>query len=329
MRKIFSLAFLLLLTIFSTSIFGAADWKGPKLNGPPSGANMLGNGPDSSKIKTKYLEVPYVEKGVESQKLDIYIPNEGKGPFPVIIAIHGGAFFGGDKYDAQLDGPFEGVQRGYAVVSINYRLSPEAKWPAQINDVKAAIKFLRVNAKKYNLNSDKFGIWGTSAGGNLAALAGVTPGVTELEDVSLGNIGVSTKIQAVVTLFPAIDFLKMDEQWEEVHMNGEKHSTIDSFESYLMREQITKIPDLVKATNPENYVNPFSPPHFIQSGTLDETLPCVQAKNYADKLRTVLPSDKVQFEYLVGAKHGHGQKDFFESQANQEKIFKFLDKYLK
>jgi len=83
-----------------------------------------------------------------SQKLDVYLP-EGNGPFPVILSIHGGAFKGGDKRDGQLTPMLEGLKRGYAVVSINYRLSPEAIFPAQIFDVKAAVRWIRANAKQY------------------------------------------------------------------------------------------------------------------------------------------------------------------------------------
>ena len=99
---------------------------------------------------------------------------------------------------------------GYAVASINYRLSGEAKYPAQINDAKAAVRFLRANAAQYKLNPDKFAAFGASAGGNLAALLGTTCGVKELEGEDLGNAGVSSCVQAVVDWFGPIDFLAMD-----------------------------------------------------------------------------------------------------------------------
>ena len=94
-----------------------------------------------------------------AQKLDIYLPEVGDGPFPVIVQIHGGAFRMGDKGDAQVNPSLEGLTHGYAVVSINYRLSGEAIFPAQIQDVKAAIRSLRANAKKYKLNPDKIATW--------------------------------------------------------------------------------------------------------------------------------------------------------------------------
>jgi acetyl esterase/lipase len=108
----------------------------------------------------------------ETQKLDIYLPNEGKAPFPVIIAFHGGGFYEGNKSKEYMTPMLQGLNHGYAVVTVDYRLSDEAKFPAAINDAKAAIRFIKVNAAKYDSNPNKIVLWGSSAGGNLAALAG-------------------------------------------------------------------------------------------------------------------------------------------------------------
>jgi acetyl esterase/lipase len=93
-------------------------------------------------IKRKFLDIPYAPLS-PSQRLDIYLPNEGDGPFPVIVAIHGGAFMGCDKADMQVLPMLEGLKRGYAVVSINYRMSGEAKFPALVQDAKAAVRWVR------------------------------------------------------------------------------------------------------------------------------------------------------------------------------------------
>lgn len=110
----------------------------------------------------------------ERQKLDIYLPSVDEGPFPVIVHIHGGAFKMGNKRDEQLTSILLGLKRGYAIVSVNYRLSQEAKFPAAVEDVKAAIRFIKANAKKYQLNPNKIAVWGGSAGGHLSAMVGVT-----------------------------------------------------------------------------------------------------------------------------------------------------------
>lgn len=284
----------------------------------------LSNNADTSWIHKKYINIAY---GYESpsEKLDIYYPNEGKGPFPVIISIHGGAFKFGDKADSMLNPMLEGVKRGYVVISINYRLSGEAKWPAQINDVKAAIKFIRVNAKKLNIEPDKIAVWGGSAGGNLAALAGTSADVKSLEDPNLGHADVSSKVQAVVDWFGPINFLTMDKQWEVIGIDGQKHSDANSFESQLMGQKITDIPQLVESANPEEYITGDEPPFYIQNGTADKVIPAIQGEEFAQTLKAK-SKNAVIFEYLEGAGHGDPA---FESKQNLDKIFAFLDKYLK
>lgn len=161
----------------------------------PGGAGEGMGGPsqlDTSSIKTKYLNVSYAGQS-DTQKLDIYLPNEGNGPFPVIVAIHGGGFLMGSRTGGDLKAMLEGVNRGYAVVCVEYRLSSEAPFPAAVNDVKAAIRFIRSNAAKYNLNPDKIATWGDSAGGNLTSIAGTTGGTNDLYDSSLGYANVSDK----------------------------------------------------------------------------------------------------------------------------------------
>ena len=154
---------------------------------------------DVSGIKTKYIDLPYATLS-ESQKLDIYLP-DGKGPFPVILSIHGGGFMVGDKGDGQVEPMLRGLKQGYAVVAINYRLSGEAIWPAQIYDCKAAVRWIKANAQKYNLDADHIVAWGGSAGGHLSSLLGTSAGVEKLEGAELGNAGQSSRIQAVIDWF--------------------------------------------------------------------------------------------------------------------------------
>ena len=209
-----------LITLTISSLFGAttaladvnmpADWHGRKIQGPPPGPNGCGEAPDTSRITHKYLDVSYA-KASKSEKMDIFLPEQWKLKYPVIINVHGGAFFGCDKTDNQLVPALYGLQKGYAVANINYRLSPEAAWPAQINDVKAAIKFVRANAKKYNFDPDNIILIGGSAGGNLVALAGVSGDVKALEDPALGYPDVSAKVQAVIAWYPALFPLRVGE----------------------------------------------------------------------------------------------------------------------
>lgn len=276
-------------------------------------------------IKRKWLDVAYATKS-PAQKLDIYIPDEGEGPFPVILSIHGGAFKSGDKGDGQVIPMLEGLKRGYAVVSINYRLSGEAIWPAQIQDVKAAIRWIRANSKQYKLNSEKIAAWGGSAGGHLSAIAGTTGNVKELEDMSLGNSDQSSSVQAVVDWFGPTDFLKMDEHAKESKVsNPQIHSIPDSPESQLIGKNLADAPDQVKSANPEIYITNDDPPFFIQHGLDDPLVPYPQSVYFAEKLEKVIGKEKVTLELIPGS--GHGGPAFSASE-NLNKVFSFLDKTL-
>lgn len=275
-------------------------------------------------VSPSYKDLAYATTS-ETQKLDLYIPATGKGPFPLVMMVHGGGFMMGDKADGMgLTGVDQLLAAGYAVASINYRLSSEATYPAQINDAKAAVRFLRANATKYNLNSNKFGAWGASAGGNLVSLLGTTCGVKELEG-DLGNNDQSSCVQAVVDWFGPIDFLKMDEQFAGTSCPA-NHNDASSPESKLVGAAIQTVPDLVKTTNPMNYITADDVPFFIENGTADCNIPPVQNKNLADALSAVIGADKVTYVSLEGAGHGGSQ---FETAENLANVITFLDKYLK
>lgn len=288
-------------------------------NGGPGGFNV-----DTSYINTKYTDVAY-ETTSNPQKLDIYLPNEGKGPFPVIVSIHGGGFAMGGKVGPELQYALEGLKRGYAVVSVDYRLSGTAQFPAQIKDIKAAIRFIKANASEYNLDSTKIATWGSSAGANLAALSGTSAGVADLEDLTLGNSSQSSDVQAVIDWYGPINFLTMDDEFKASGIAGQVHNTADSFESKYMGALITSIPDQVQKSNPTTYITKNDPAFFIQHGDADANVPCQQSKDFAAKLSEVLGSDKVTFEIIQGAKH---LDDKFTTAANMTKVFDFLDKAL-
>jgi acetyl esterase/lipase len=279
-------------------------------------------------VKRKSLDIPYADVS-PAQKLDVYLPGEGNGPFPVIVSLHGGAFMGCDKADLQVLPMLEGLKRGYAVVAVNYRLSWEAKFPALVHDVKAAVRWIRANAQRYHLDLDRIAAWGSSAGAYLASMLGTSAGVQELEDLSLGNPGQPSQVQAVVAWFGPTDFLKMDEQLAERGLPpepGTEHSGANSPESLLLGEQITKVPELVKAANPETYITPAAPPFFLQHGTLDAVVPVQMSINLAAKLEQALGADLVRLELLEGAEHADPR---FEALDNVNKVLDFLDKHFK
>jgi acetyl esterase/lipase len=279
-------------------------------------------------IKRRYLDIPYARRSM-SQMLDIYLPDEGEGPFPVILSIHGGAFMGCDKSDMQVLPMLEGLHRGYAVVAVNYRLSWEATFPALVQDVKAAVRWLRANADWFNLDGQRIAAWGGSAGGYLATMLGVSAGIPELEDLSLGNADQPCHVQAVVDWYGPTNFLKMDEQLTAsglMPMPGTEHSSENSPESWLLGGKITEIPDLVRSANPEGYVRENAAPFLIQHGTVDPVVPFQQSTGLAESLRRVCGEDRVTLELFEGFEHGDRR---FESPVNVKRVLDFLDQQLK
>lgn len=335
MEKLFSLipvifaAATMLLTACSSTITPTLQAAAPAATPQQISVLPQHGGPGGSStfasVAPTYADLVYASLSL-AQKLDLYIPTSGSGPFPVVIMIHGGGFMMGDKSDgAGLTGVDQLLASGYAVASINYRLSSEAIYPAQIFDAKAAVRFLRANADKYLLNPDKFGAWGASAGGNLVSLLGTTCGVAELEGAELGNAEQSSCVQAVVDWFGPIEFLKMDEQFAGTSC-PQTHDAANSPESMLVGAEIQTVPELVQATNPMNYITADDAPFFIENGTADCNIPPIQNKNLADALSVVIGAENVTYISLEGAGHGGSQ---FATAENLASVIAFLDKYLK
>ena len=234
----------------------------------------------------------------------------------------------GDKGDGQVEPMLRGLKQGYAVVAINYRLSGEAIWPAQIYDCKAAVRWIKANAQKYNLDADHIVAWGGSAGGHLSSILGTSADVEKLEGPELGNSGQSSRINAVVDWFGPTNFLKMDQQLNESGFgNPMVHSIPTSPESLLLGKNLEDAPCLVKDSDPGTYISPDDPPFFIQHGIEDTLVPYQGSVLFARQLGKVLGAKNVQLELFPATGHGNGPA--FYTTANFDKIFNFIDRHLK
>jgi acetyl esterase/lipase len=243
-----------------------------------------------------HRDLEYVPGGHERQKLDLYLPAQGTS-LPVIINIHGGAFRAGSKEQGV---PMEYVGMGYAVASINYRLSQHAQFPAQIEDCKAAVRWLRAHAREYRLDPLRFATWGASAGGHLAAMVGTTGDRREF-DVG-AHLDQSSAAQAVVDYFGPTDFLQMD-----AHRlpNGMVHDAADSPESLLIGGAIQDHPAQVAKANPITFVNPGDPPFLICHGDQDPLVPHHQS----ELLEAALKAAGVPVTFYTVRGGGHGRFD--------------------
>jgi acetyl esterase/lipase len=278
-----------------------------------------------SHIRRKWLDLPYADLS-PAQKLDIYLPETGDGPFPVILYIHGGAFAIGDKRDIQVVPYLKGLARGYAVVSVNYRLSGEAVFPAGLQDIKAAIRFLRAHSARYHLDVSRIAACGASAGGHYAAMVCLTAKVSEFDDPRLGNTEYPCHVQAAVDWFGPTDFLKADEQLAENGLGPCDHNEPDSPESRYLGARITDVPAKVRLASPMTYVHEDMPPILIQHGRQDHLVPVQQSILFVEKIQKCVSPDRFELDIFEDANHGD---PVFETDENMNRVFGFLDKYLR
>jgi len=237
--------------------------------------------------------------------LDLYRPANAPAPTPVIVWVHGGAWLGGTR--AVPANVQQVCARGYAVAGIDYRLSSTAIWPAQIHDCKGAIRWLRANAAAHNLDPDRIGVWGSSAGGHLVAFLGTSGGVgpvsigsvtMDLEGTTGGNLAFSSRVQAVVDWFGPTTFQRMDD-----FPSGIPHDAPNSPESLLIGGAIQANPERCDSADPIHFLTPDDAPLLIQHGTDDTTVPFNQSELLLDAARLGAGVDAT-FAPVPGAGHG-------------------------
>jgi len=203
--------------------------------------------------------------------LDLYCPEKVSGPAPVIVWVHGGGWRTGGKKRCPAVAL---VPDGYAVASIDYRLSSTAPFPAQIEDCKAAVRWLRANAAKYNLDADRIGVWGMSAGGHLAALLGTSGGVPELEG-SGDNMQYSSRVQAVCDVAGPADLPAL------TNLGPKRMFAIEG----LLGGPLEKDKAKAIAASPIHYVSKDDPPFLIVHGEADRVVPVEQSQRFYEELR--------------------------------------------
>lgn len=221
------------------------------------------------------------------QLFDLYLPDDSRGPVPLVLSIHGGAFMMGDR-TWELAAVPDLLQSGFAVASLDYRLTGEARFPAAICDVKQATAYLRTHCGEWNLDPTFFAAWGRSAGGYLAAMLGVTSG----QSTEFDRPDRDSRVAAVVDWYGPSDFLRMDEQFAAEPPTGDGppvqvHDTPDSPESRFLGAPIQEVPELAARANPIRYVATATtlPPFFLATGTNDRLVPYQQTLILADALR--------------------------------------------
>jgi acetyl esterase/lipase len=257
----------------------------------------------------------------ELQRLDIYTPSTGAPPYPVLVIIHGGGWTVGDKRGELPVAAIPGfLDLGFAVASINYRLAPDAVFPAQLLDAKAAIRYLRNQAAVYGLDPERIAVMGESAGAHLAALLGTTQGRAEFDDPALGNPDVSSDVQAVVDFYGPADLTTSDTQRA---LNPPCPAEPDPNITLLLGASPTEAPDLAAAASPITYLHPPGqdvPPFFIAHGDADCVVPYQQSAELHDAIQAVAPG---RSQLIIVPDSGHYLD--FDFQSVSEAVTTFLN----
>ena len=250
---------------------------------------------------TAAFDVPYQTlKGYRPLTLDLYQPPPRSYPLPLVVFVHGGGFGGGDSRHAavfdDLPATMAGLAaQGYVVASVNYRLSGEARFPAAVQDVKAAIRFLRGHARDLNLDVTRAALWGVSTGGQLAALAGASCGVPLFAPAGAG--GESDCVQAVVDWYGPVEIKTIS----DVKPAGFNPPPTTEAGDFLGCDPAACPPGFAKTASPLSYVTVTSPPFLIQQGGADARVPPAQSQS----LQAALKAANVAAELVVYPGMGH------------------------
>ena len=257
-------------------------------------------------------DLPFASPGGRPLLADLHLPARLEAPAPIILWIHGGGWRSGNRHAGPDLSRFFAA-RGFAMAAIDYRLSGRATFPAQIEDVKTAIRWVRSIAADYGLDAGRIGLWGASSGGHLAALAGLT-GDDLFTPAGAPYRDRSSAVQAVVDGYGPIDFLRMDEHRPPPGTRSEdpenlvlpridmRSADADSYESLLLGAPIATCPERVREASPLTYVHAAAPPFLIVHGTSDTTVAPQQSELLFEALAA--HGNDVTLALVKGLGHG-------------------------
>lgn len=264
-----------------------------------------------AQFKETRLNIPYTGTGNVRQALDIVYPSRGQAPYKTIVLVHGGDWLIGSKEAESIASVFQATTQGYAIVSINYRLANEVLWPKPLHDAKAAIRFIRANADKYRLDTEKIVAWGESAGGHMVEMLGATNGRPEFEDLTMGNADFSSAVQGVIAWYPVSDIGGLTDTGTP---------PADAIMGYDVRADRDRNHD----ANPIDLVTKDFPPLLLVHGSEDAIVPYQQSLDMQKKVKEQTGIEPRLITFM-GAAHGDAR---IKSTENVIYNLRFVDKIL-
>lgn len=260
-------------------------------------------------------DLEYARAGDAKLLLDLYLPEKDDGPRPLVVWVHGGSWRAGNKEGCPA---VPMVARGYAVASLNYRLTDIAPFPAQIADCRAAIRWLRAHADRYHLDKDRIGAWGASAGGHLVALLGMADDAPEWDNVG-DHTDQPSRVQAVCDYFGPTDFTRLPD--------NPRVAAADSVLGKLLGGPPGEKKEEARRASPISYASKDDPPFLIVHGDQDRTVQLEQSR----KLERALKEAGADAQLLVVKGGGHGFRGETEPSPDEirDTVFSFFDRHLK
>lgn len=307
---------------------GVEGEKDPAEGNVPGGMMGIGAEPFAYEGE-QYTDVQYAQVS-KSDTMDIYLPDTDEDT-PVVIMVHGGAFRMGDKQMEAVTKCFQVLlENNYAVATINYRLSDEAIYPAAVADAKAAVRYLKANAKQYRIDPENIYIWGESAGAYLANMVAETADVENLNGDVEDNSEQSSSVKALISFFAPIDWYNMDKDFEALGVSETERpmgitSQESSAESIFLGQNVAEDEEKTAKANPISYIEDMSQSEFyafIEHGDADTNVPYVQSQRLYDALVENYDAEHIQLTILPGAGH---EDDAFYTEENLTRIIEFLD----
>jgi acetyl esterase/lipase len=295
--------------------FSSLVWMVVLLSATPGGLGTRFAGAQNDHRDRVVSGIEFAEIDSHRLLLDLYLPRAAaNGKSPVVVWVHGGAWRAGSRSSVPVQALTE---HGFSVASVDYRLSPVDRFPAQVYDIRAAIRFLRANAERYRLDGDQFVIAGASAGGHLAALTGVSG--PELEGRVGEHLDQSSTVSAIVSFYGASNLQSILSQ-STPHGLSVRVPALQ----LLLGGQPDEHPDLARLASPVAHVRESSPPLLLIHGDQDPQMPIAQAHElHGAYLKRKRP---VEFDVVYGAAHGG---DAFYTDAMIERVALFLKKQLR